>query len=283
MILLKGLLQKLIKMSVHKLIHATLFLLFLSGCASELVRPQLESSNYRLKRLAVVPFRTTIGSVGVGSKTLLSTKEENIFRNSLYEAIRSAVSPKMEALILDSSATDPTKISITPESLFELGLERQKLALDIQAPYKNEFRYQCSERVAEIAQELGVDSFLFLDFEAIKRTRLQYALALIRSTLTAISSGNIFTKFPGRKFVTGNVEIIDASSGDLLYFNEIAIKASDFEDEEEVKELVKTLLMPFTSKLGLENNMYDLMNDSIPSVPTFFQKIVSFRYVPSPQ
>ena len=222
----------------------------LFGCGTYSVRPQLAKSDYRLTTVAVVPFRTTVSGAAIGAQVLLPRQEEEQFRQYLVAGVKKALAPAGVTVVAVDATTDGTTApAASREVFFELGLERQKAVSDIKTAYKSEFRYRCSDRVAELAQQLGVDGFVLLDFEGVRRTTTEHALAYLRSLLFAIVHLDPFTEFPGGSFISGDVEVLDGPSGDLLFFNQIATKKVDFREADEVSDVVEDLLEPFADRL----------------------------------
>lgn len=235
-------------------------LLLSTGCSrSYLVHAPAPPNQLRISSIAVVPIQLEWQQRGLGSITGSSSSTLENFRDTLTQSallVLSEMGTQGVAGIGSMSALSKTE---QRDLAFESELDRRKVLadLELQDSFSTYARYigrppldsLASARVEKHAKRLNVSAFLIMRFQAVELSDTEYLREWIRALLVTIGSIFLDTTLPHRSYITGDVLLLDGTTGRALFYNRVENFAGAPDSQDDTQELLSDLLTPLRGRL----------------------------------
>jgi len=233
--------------------------LLLSGCSrSHRVYPAFPEAEHPLRSVAIIPLQVSLRTQAIGSFVGAPGESQESFRRKLLESMQTTL---LSYGIQSAAPFDGPEVAATPLSaIAEAAVEHNKALADIAFLDDKEWLedrqpnppLECvlSEAMPELASRLHVDAVMLVSLSAVERSASGYSLEVLRSALITLATGFIDTTLPHRFSVSGDVLLVDGTSGRALFFNSIEGSSADPQDESDLSELSQKLLSPLAAVIS---------------------------------
>ncbi len=142
---------------------------------------------------------------------------------------------------------------------FESELERQKVLTDLEL--QDSFSWYArrlgrpsldclgSANVRSHAKRLHASALLIMRFRALKLSDTEYWREWIRALLVTVSSIFLDTTLAHRSYITGDVLLLDGTTGRALFYNKVVNFAGSPDSDDDTSDLLRELLTPLRGRL----------------------------------